>query len=130
MEMEAGRRHCFLDCQSGEVLFLGDEDTPAIGAPTAQDLYADPKNYLAIPAADPEDALLDMYGFVATLTDPRLRESLDLALNAPGPALRFKNVLQHLPEQRAHWHSFRMIRAEQRARIWLAEHHLEPAAAG
>ena len=123
--------HWFLDTGSGETILVSREYDPSdIDGPTRDEIDASPARYLPIPPAGPDESLADMREFMASLEDPRLRESLEIALSGTGPARRFKNVLGHVPEQRDDWLSFKHARTEERARAWLTEKGIEPLPAG
>jgi hypothetical protein len=119
--------HWFLDAETGATILVSREYDPSdIDGPTRDEIDQAPARYLPIPAADADEATRDMREFIADLEDPRLRESLDIALSGTGPARRFKNVLGHVPEHRDDWLSYKHARTEARARAWLTEKGLEP----
>ena len=75
--------------------------------------------FAAVPKDTLEDSLDDMRAFAAQVTDPRLKESLDLALSGWGPERRFKALLSWLPELLDAWYAFRDLRVEARVLSWL-----------
>jgi uncharacterized protein UPF0158 len=67
-----------------------------------------------------------MADFVETVTNRRLREMLDLALDGRGSFRRFKVVLSDHPVERERWFAFRQQRLDQEMKEWLAENDIEP----
>lgn len=68
-----------------------------------------------------------MVEFAESVTDPRLRELLEAALEGPAPFRRFKAVLAGWPEERARWLCYRDESVYKEIRRWLARFDLEPA---
>jgi hypothetical protein len=69
-----------------------------------------------------------MAEFTATVTDVRLRDRLEAALDGRGAFRRFKNALLDDPAARERWFAFRDARLRLAARAWLADHGLEAVA--
>lgn len=67
-----------------------------------------------------------MADFADTVTDPRLREMLDLALDGRGAFRRFKTALLDHSAERERWFAFRQERLEQEIMEWLADNDIEP----
>jgi hypothetical protein len=67
-----------------------------------------------------------MVEFAASVTDSRLRERLEIALDGRGAFRRFKDVLAQYPAERERWFGFRDERLHAAAREWLEEHEIEP----
>ncbi len=117
---EGGALRWFFDAQTGTALLLNAEYDPADnGGLTEAQIEADVARFKRIPPAEPAQVLADMASFTAQTTDARLKESLELALEAPHPERRFRAVLGWLPEEQARWHSWRQAQLEERARRWL-----------
>lgn len=115
----------FLDTEAGDTILVTAEYDPAeLDGPTLDELQSQPERYLPVPAAHPAQSREDMQAFLASLSDPRLRESLEIALGGPRPSRHFKQVLEHLPEQRQSWLDFKRARLMERARTFLAAHGL------
>ena len=68
-----------------------------------------------------------MVEFAESVTDPRLREKLEVALDGRGAFRRFKNVLADYPGERERWFAFRDGQLGQAMKEWLADHDIEPA---
>lgn len=64
--------------------------------------------------------------FAESVTDPRLREKLEVALDGRGAFRRFKNVLADYPGERERWLAFRDERLWKAMGEWLADHDIEP----
>lgn len=110
----------FFDVKTGTALLLNAEYDPADnGGLTAAQVEGDAQRFKRIPPAEPAQVMTDMISFTAQTSDARLKESLELALEAPHPERRFRAVLGWLPEEQARWHSWRQGQLEVRARAWL-----------
>lgn len=70
-----------------------------------------------------------MVEFTETVTDRRLREMLELALDGRGAFRRFKNVLSDYSVERDRWFAFRDERLCQAMVEWLADQDIEPTTA-
>ncbi len=120
LEAEASDLCWYLDATTGEVILVNAEYDPTEhGGLSAEAIEADPTRFRRVPAGSPDEPLGDMHAFAAQSPDPKLKESLELALLAPRPERRFKSVLTYLPEVQDAWHAFRQQRVEERARAWL-----------
>lgn len=124
---EGGALRWFLDTQTGAALLLNSEYDPGENdGLTAAQIEGDGKRFKRIPPADPSQTLGDMASFTAQTADARLKESLELALEAPHPERRFRAVLGWLPDEQARWHAWRQAQLEVRARKWLETVGLSP----
>lgn len=68
-----------------------------------------------------------MVEFAGTVTDGRLREKLEVALDGRGAFRRFKNVLADYAADRERWFAFRDTRLREAMIEWLSENDIEPA---
>jgi len=118
----------FLDTETGEVIFASEmfDDEETQRQLTEID-EAEPGRYLQVPRADSREGYDDMQDFIATVSDERLHELLDVAIQGRGAFRRFKDVLAHHPAEQQRWFDFQATRLEARAREWLAEEGCEPA---
>lgn len=124
---EGGALRWYLDVETGATVLLNAEYDPAQNnGISAKQVEADGKRFRKIPTGSVHLTLTDMADYAAQLTDPKLKESLELALAAPHPERRFRAVLGWLPEELAKWHQFRQSTLEQRARVWLKKIGIEP----
>lgn len=127
LEAEAGGLRWFFDTQTGDTILLNAEYEPENhGGVTPQEIEADPVRFRPVPAADASRAAADMQRFVEGLSDGRLKESLQMALQAPRPEKRFRAALGWIPEELERWHRFRQQLHTERARAWLAELGIDP----
>ncbi|MBI3183730.1 MAG: hypothetical protein HYZ28_16455 [Myxococcales bacterium] len=111
----------YLDAQTGKTILVTSEYDPAeVDGPSLDEISSLPERYLAVPPAEERHLLEDMQAFARALPDVRLRESLEIALSGPRPHRRFKNVLEHLPEELKAWQAFKRARLLARAREWLS----------
>jgi hypothetical protein len=67
-----------------------------------------------------------MVEFAESVTEPRLRDRLEVALDGRGALRRFKNVLLDHPVERERWFAFRDRRLREAMLEWLADHDIEP----
>jgi hypothetical protein len=67
-----------------------------------------------------------MAEFAETVSNRRLREMLDLALDGRGAFRRFKNVLADYPAERERWFAFHQERFDEEMKEWLADNDIEP----
>jgi hypothetical protein len=67
-----------------------------------------------------------MADFADIVTDHRLREMVDLALDGRGAFRRFKTALSDHAAERERWFAFRQERLEQEMMEWLADNDIEP----
>lgn len=110
----------YFDVETQETVLLNHEYDPREhGGVTAEQVVSDSGRFKRIPSSDDSQTWADMEAFTAECPDARLRESLELALSAPGPERRFRAALGWLPDQLKKWHQFRQHRLETRAREWL-----------
>lgn len=70
-----------------------------------------------------------MEEFAGSITNPRLRDQLEVALDGRGAFRRFKNVLANHPGERQRWFAFRAERVRAALLEWLADHGIEPTTA-
>ncbi len=77
---------------------------------------------LPLPAAVPYGW---MVAFAASVDQPRLRESLEVALRGRGAFQRFKRALADHPDERERWLVFRAEQARAAVRSWLEEHEID-----
>lgn len=66
-------------------------------------------------------AARDLKTFTATVSDPRLRERLEVAVHRKGAFRNFRNLLEPHPDEADRWHAYNDDRRVGRARAWLAE---------
>jgi len=120
LEAEAGELRWYLDLHSGDVILVSAEYDPnEYGGLTREAIEGAPDRFHLVLPQGARDAVEDMRAFASQLEDSRLKESLELALEAPRPDRRFRAVLGWLPEELERWHTFRNLRCSTRAREWL-----------
>jgi hypothetical protein len=108
-----------LDTVTGEVIHISEDDAGA--GPTAEEAENDAR-YLAIEPEESSHGFRDMRDFAAAITNRRLREELELALNGKHPFRRFKDVLLGHAEERERWFAFEKKRLDLRVQAWLDAH--------
>jgi hypothetical protein len=122
---------CYLDVRTGEVQMVA-IDRLAIDdvGPTVEEIDAglDAGCLIAIEPIGSSAEYGWMAEFAASVTNARLRDRLEVALDGRGAFRRFKNVLFDAPAERERWFAFRDRRLRAAAREWLADQGIEPAA--
>ena len=82
--------------------------------------------FVQVPPADSRDGYADMEAFIETVSQPRLQERLQTAIQGKGAFRRFKDVLESAPEERERWFEYRDKRLRQRVLDWLETEDIEP----
>ncbi len=138
MDMTFDESAYYLDLETGQLLpipsepFDDDEDSSWLSdeekdlLSIAREIDAGSDRYARVPDVDASEGYEDMERFTCTVTDPKLREHLEIALDGRGAFRRFKNVLADHPEERERWFAFKNERMAERAREWLTEIGVEP----
>lgn len=114
-----------IDLQSGETWLSGTEDVWREEQGDEDDLDED--RWLWVECLGSREGYRDMEDFIATVSDPRRREMLKVAIGGRGAFRRFKDVLARWPEELDRWYLFSGERSRGRARAWLAEEGYRPA---
>jgi hypothetical protein len=121
----------FLDLRSGAVrqyrlsAFAGDAGDFELSEDEADAGLAE--GYLVrIEPLEPSVEYGWMAEFAASVTDARLRELLEVALDGRGAFRRFKDVLAGDPTERERWFRFHDAQVREAIREWLEEHDIEP----
>lgn len=114
----------FLDITGGHVVSLtaGDPETPSLKAKVAQNIG----NYTRVDPASSREQYRWMERFVASVTEPQLRERLVMAIDGKGAFRRFKDVLLAYPAERERWFTYRADLLHWHMHQWLLEHEIEP----
>ena len=60
------------------------------------------------------------------MSDPRVRDRLEVALHGRGAFRRFKSVLLEYLDERERWFAFQDKRIREAMREWLEENNIEP----
>lgn len=94
--------------------------------PLAREMFDGSDPYAAIPTAPPHEEYDLMVEFAKSITDPRLRDLLSVALDGKGAFGRFKRVLEDHPSERDRWFRMRDEFSAERVRVWLRELDIEP----
>jgi hypothetical protein len=138
MDMTFDESAYYLDLETGRLLLISselfdeDEDSPWFSdgekelLAIAREIDAGSDRYALVPDVDPSEGFEHMERFARTVTDPKLSEHLEIALDGRGAFRRFRNVLANHPEERERWFAFKNERMAERAREWLSEIGVEP----
>ena len=142
MDTTFDENECYLDLQTGKTVVIpsellreeDDEDDPLVVPdwekdllPVVEEIEAGSERYTPIPEPDSREAYDDMARFASTVTDPKLREHLGIALDGKGAFRRFKSVLHNNPDELQRWYAFKDAAMGERVRDWLRELDVEPA---
>jgi len=130
-ETHADDSASFLDLRTGKVHFV----------PFDEEVLADAEEALSEEAADTglaqgwlirvdplesREEYAWMVQFATSVSDPRLRDLLEVALDGRGAFRRFKDVLARWPKERECWFAFRDQCLWDAMREWLTENEIEP----
>jgi hypothetical protein len=123
---------CYLDLRTGAVHMVrldsfGDEDNEMFEEEVDAGLAAG--DLIPIEPLPSSEEYGWMVEFAASVTEPRLRDLLQVALDGRGAFRRFKNVLLDYPEERERWFAFHDGRVREAMREWLEDHDIEPTTA-
>jgi hypothetical protein len=88
--------------------------------------FDDPNQWLAVPPEGSDAAYRDMTSFIATVTDRRLADQLERAVQGRGAFCRFRDTLSGADDEFTRWHRFAADRQRGRARVWLADCGYQP----
>lgn len=117
-----------LDLETGETWPTGAEDVWREEDGADED--NDEDRWLWVESMGSKDGYGDMEVFIATVSDHRRREMLEVAITGRGAFRRFKDVLARWPGELDRWYLFSEERCRGRARAWLADEGYRPAARG
>jgi hypothetical protein len=106
-----------IDLETGEMWPSGTED---VLREEHGDVDLDEDRWLWVESLGSRDGYRDMEDFIGTVSDPRSREMLDVAIAGRGAFRRFKDVLARWNGEPDRWHLFSEGRSRGRARAWLA----------
>ena len=124
----------FLDLRSGEVrqyrprAFADDEEDFELPEDEADARLVEG----SLVRIEPLEASVEygwMTEFTASVTNTRLRDRLEVALDGRGAFRRFKDVLAEYPTERERWFRFYDERVRKEMREWLEDHDIEPMTA-
>lgn len=143
-------RH-FVDLETGEILFLQteygswleeewSEDVPLEELLKSAELHDWEKDavrdaariqenvgnrIVEIPEPESREGYRDMEDFISTVSNKRLREKLEIAIDGKGAFSRFRNVIHQEDEARLSWFDFQQKRRQAQAAGWLQGHGIE-----
>jgi hypothetical protein len=122
MEDASYEHQYFLDTDSGEVILVSEYDDDEESRQRLEAIdEAEPGRYVEVPRAESRDGYADMQEFIDTVSDKRLQELLEVAIQGKGAFRRFKDVLGRDPAELQRWFAFQMERLDTRVREWLAD---------
>src|SRR5579872_6136847 len=119
-ERNSPDQESFLDLENGDLLAIieGEPDAAARRARVA----ANPNRFLRVDPASSREQYRWMERFVASVSEPALRERLLIAIDGKGAFRRFKDVLLAYPAERERWFSYRAELLHWHIHNWLGEH--------
>ncbi len=122
MENASYEHHYFLDTETGEVILISEYDDDEESSQRLEAIdKAEPGRYLQVPRAESSDGYEDMQVFIDTVSDKRLQELLEVAIQGKGAFRRFKDVLARNRAEQQRWYAFQMERLNTRVREWLTD---------
>lgn len=77
------------------------------------------ERYLELPPRVSSDGYADMENYIASLSDPHLKEVLSVAIEGKGAFPRFKDMLFNYPDTRTAWFEFERQQKDERMLAWL-----------
>jgi hypothetical protein len=124
-EDQQGESPWVLDTETGMVLRLSEEEEEELPLSIEEIEEDSTSRFLAIEPEDSREGYRDMQEFIATVSDSRLRELLEVAIAGKGAFRRFKDVLAGVPDERERWFAFQQERVFGRIRDWLVANDIE-----
>jgi hypothetical protein len=124
-ERNSPDQESFLDLENGDLLSIveGEPDAAARRAKVANN----PHRYLRVDPASSREQYRWMERFVASVSDPALRERLLVAIDGKGAFRRFKDVLLAFPAERERWFSYRSDLLHFHIQTWLEHMQIQVA---
>jgi hypothetical protein len=124
-ERNSPDQESFLDLENGDLLSIveGEPDAAARRAKVANN----PNRYLRVDPASSREQYRWMERFVASVSDPALRERLLVAIDGKGAFRRFKDVLLAFPAERERWFAYRSDLLHFHIQTWLEHMQVEVA---
>jgi hypothetical protein len=113
-ESHAPDQRCFLDRRSGGLRFVG------AGEPDPVD-----EGLLRVEPVPSREQYRMMERFIATVTNPALKDALQDAIVGKGAFRRFKDALGRFPDERKRWFAFRDALLRRHILDWLKEGRIE-----
>jgi hypothetical protein len=125
VERNAPDTESFLDRTTGQVLTVvsGDPEAPMRKRQIAENI----SNFVRVEPASSREQYRWMERFVASVSDPALRERLIISIDGKGAFRRFKDVLLAYPAERERWFSYRADLLHWHIFNWLKEAQVQSA---
>ena len=122
VERNAPDTESFLDAESGQVVTIvaGDPEAQLLRQRVAENI----KCFHRVEPASSREQYRWMEKFVASVSEPALRERLIISIDGKGAFRRFKDVLIAYPAERERWFSYRADLLHWHIHSWLQEHEL------
>ena len=125
VERNAPDTESFLDRTTGQVITVvsGDPEAPIRKRQIAENIA----NFFRVEPASSREQYRWMERFVASVSEPALRERLIISIDGKGAFRRFKDVLLAYPAERERWFSYRADLLHWHIFNWLKEAQIEAA---
>jgi hypothetical protein len=122
VERNAPDTESFLDRSTGQVItiVLGDPEAGVRRKKVADNIG----NFVRIEPASSREQYRWMEKFVASVSEPQLRERLIISIDGKGAFRRFKDVLLAYPAERERWFSYRSELLHWHIHNWLTDNDL------
>ena len=121
-------QRAFDDIDPGNLYFI-DRKTQKITLYTLKDLAGleslkksmqqDPKRFAQIPKPQPAENMQEVEAFIATVHDPRLKESMQRAMTSHRPFREFRDLLETKIKEKREWEAYHKKNLEQRTERFL-----------
>lgn len=108
----------YLDLETGDVVSVSEME-PELDRDISQRIGENPDRYALIPPIPSREAHGHMEDFIYTIEDEDLRDRLGHAIRGRGAFRRFKDVLNHNPEEQTRWYHFKHNILKREAMEWL-----------
>jgi hypothetical protein len=113
----------YLDSDTGSVVLV-QRDLDDLDE-LREEIELHPNRYLYVPKPDALQPELDLSDYIFTVTQPDLRQQLEVAEQGRDKFRSCKKILQEYPEELARWEKWQQDAIRERVRKWLHAHNLQ-----
>jgi Uncharacterised protein family (UPF0158) len=124
--MEDQNATWFFDKQKGELVFdHPDLDEKMREMMDIDQLEENPERFVKVERVHPSDGFHIMQDFVETVTDEKIAEALNTALEKRHPFRQFKDTLHNYSDELTRWYAYHEARLKEVAEAWIEAEGLE-----
>ena len=113
----------FLDIQTGEIIFIVDDDF-ADNKYDKDEIYDNSDRYYEIGPIDSADSYKIMEDFISEVDDEKIKNELINSINKRKPFRNFKDNLKKYPDIEKKYFQFFDIKLEEEVRDWIKNNNL------